>query len=90
MIETSRRTNVIDVQVMPEGRSEPETHRHPAEELGYGAAADGRDEQTAIDAVFDEYERRQRAEVLWIWYTEDESAQGAASRPRTMYSNPRY
>ena len=89
MIETSRRTNVVDVQIIPEGRSEPETHRHPAEEFDYDHAAGG-DEQAVVDVLIDEYEGRRRAEVLGIWYTADETAQGPASRPRTLYSNPRY
>jgi hypothetical protein len=90
MIETNRRTNVVDVQVIPEGRSEPETHRHPAEEFGYDDSAGGHAEQAVIDAVMEEYEGRQRAEVLAIWYTVDESAPDSGSWARVLYESPRY
>ena len=90
MIETNRRTNVVDVQVMPEGRSEPETHRHPAEELGYDATAGVYAEQAVVDAVMEEYEGRRRAEVLAICYTVDESAPDIGSWARALYESPRY
>jgi hypothetical protein len=91
MIETNRRTNVIDVQVIPSGCSEPEMHRHPAElfgyaQFGYRFFPDGMPfvAQVVIEAIMEEYEDRQHGEVINIWYISDEI------EGHVLYGNPRF